>query len=146
MNDWQKKFLQKLEHARKQWLGRFEEVARESLDPVVERLTAFLTNNGFDVTQSQCEPGTRIHRFALTENGYALFTLRLAGMDRVELRCEISVPGEGALKGVAIHVPLCDADESWFEDHLQDGLDRFITAFVEAGVDTDAKHKQLQPA
>ena len=145
MNEWQKRFLQRLENARRQWLDRFEEAADDALDPVVARLEAFLSTHGFEVSQHECEPGTRIFRFGLTENGYTLFTCRLKGMERVELRCESFVPGAEALSDDSSQVLLCDADESWFEDRFQAGLDAFMSAFVEAGASSEKPRKQLQP-
>jgi len=134
MNDWQRTFLQKLETAKKQWLHRFEQFAVDFVEPVFAGLDEFATSSGFHVSSPDCEPGTRIYKFALTENGYLLIMFRMQGLEGVEVCCESSVPGAAA-KVSTQQVNLGDATENWVEQRFQSGLDRFVTSFAEAGAD-----------
>ena len=133
MNDWQKSFLHKLETAKKQWLHRFEQFAAEYVEPVFDGLDEFATANGFQVSSPDCESGTRLYKFALTENGYALVTFRMKGLEEVEVCCESFVPGMGAIDPTTRKISLHDASQVWVEQQFQNSLDRFVMAFAEAG-------------
>ena len=137
MNEWQRSFLQKLETAKKQWLHRFEQCAVAHVEPVFCTFDEFAANNGFRVTTPHCEPGTRLYKFALTENGYLLVTFRMKGLEEMEVCCESFVPGVGAVEPVTRQVSMSDANEVWVEQQFQLVLDRFVAAFAEAGTAVD---------
>ena len=137
MKDWHRTFLHKLESAKKQWLHRFERFATEHLEPAFEEFAEFTTNNGFYVSTPDCEAGTRRYKFALTENGYALVTFQMKGLEQVEAAIEAFVPGQGAMDPAGRCTDLQQAGRSWVETQFQDGLDCFLTVFAEAGA-TDA--------
>ena len=133
MNEWQRAFLQKLETAKKQWLHRFEQFAADFLEPTFEHFSEFTGSHGFSVMTPPCEPGNRLYKFSLTENGYVLLTFRMLGLEEVEARSDIFLPGVGSLEPVTNHANLCDAGPAWLEQQFQGGLERFIIAFGEAG-------------
>jgi len=133
MHDWQRTFVQKLEAARKQWLHRFERFALDYLDPAYQEFAEFTGSHGFQVLTPPCEPGTRLYKFGLTENGYLLITFRLRGLEEVEVCNEVFLPGVGALDTIRQHAALCDAGSEWVARQFQEGLDLFITEFGEAG-------------
>ncbi len=145
MNEWQQSFLRKLEKARKIWLKQFEQALDSQLAPTVQRIAEFLVSNGFRVTAPKSDAATR-YRFALSENGYALFTFRLRGLDEVEMYCEPFVPGLGAAEPYKCSVSLYDATEAWFESSLRQGLDTLLNALIVAGCSTKAREGELQPA
>ena len=133
MNDWQQVFLQKLETAKKQWQHKFELFAADIVDAVFATFEGFTTSHGFRVTQAPCEPGHRIYKFAVTENGYVLISFRMRGLEEVEACCEVFVPGLGGTEPAPKHTMLCDATQSWVEAQFQTCLDDFIALFGEAG-------------
>lgn len=133
MNDWQRTFLKKMESAKRQWLHRFEKFACGFIEPVFLAFEEFAVGCGFQVTHPESEPGHRIFKFALTENGYMLLTFHMVGLEEIEVATECFVPG-AASSGPQTHsANLCDAGESWTEAQFQSALDRFITQFGEAG-------------
>jgi hypothetical protein len=138
MQDWKKSFVQKLETAKKQWMHKFEQFVKLSIDPVFHELDEFSTRNGFRVTSPNCEEGTRLFKFALTENGFTLMTFRMRGLEEVQFDCEVWVPGSGRLDQNPVHVPMCDAGPAWVEKQFHTSLDRFVTLFAEAGANSDA--------
>ncbi|MCH7812759.1 MAG: hypothetical protein IID40_01940 [Planctomycetes bacterium] len=143
MNDWQRGFLQKLETAKKQWLHRFEHFATEHLEPVFCEFDEFATGSGFGVSTPDCETGTRLYKFALTENGYVMITFRTRGLEEAEACCESFVPGVGALEPTTRRINLCDASDVWAKQQFQNALDRFVTAFAEAGVGAEESAEAL---
>ncbi len=136
MTDWQRTFLKKFEQAKKHWLLKFEEFANEVVEPTVRALEEFTTAHGFHVARPPCDPGHRIFKFGLTENGYVLVSVRMRGLEEVEVRAEVFVPGLGGRESSAYHTLLCDADQAWVENRFQECLDVFITLFGEAGAGT----------
>ncbi len=133
MNDWQRSFESKLEAAKKQWTHRFEEVAGEHLEPVFCWFDDFTTTRGFGTSTPNCEPGTRLFKFELTENGYMLITFRINGLDTVEACTEVFVPGGESVEQVRVETHLCDVDQQWTRTRFEQALDRFVVAFGAAG-------------
>ena len=146
MNEWQRTFLQKLESAKRQWLHKFEQFATDIVEPVFLLNEEFTSTHGFRVSRQPCEPGHRIYKFAITENGYLLITLRMRGLEEVEVSTEVFVPGLGGREPAVKRTTICEATEPWVEAQFQAGLDRFIALFGEAGA-TAADHAEtLVPA
>ncbi len=137
MNDWQLNFLQKLESAKKQWLHKFEQFALNCVEPVFAGFENFTTGNGFRVTQSPCEPGLRIYKFSVTENGYVLVSFRMRGLEEVEACCEVFAPGLSGNGTAPQHTQLSEATQGWAETQFQCALDEFIIQFGEAGSAAD---------
>lgn len=133
MNEWQRTFLKKLESAKRQWLHRFEQFACEFIEPVFLAFEEFAVGCGFQVIHPEAEPGHRIFKFALTENGYLLVTFRMGGLEEIEVSTECFVPGAGSAAAQTQSANLCDAGQSWTEAQFQSALDRFITQFGQAG-------------
>ncbi|MHC4065877.1 MAG: hypothetical protein ACYSUI_15460 [Planctomycetota bacterium] len=143
MNDWQRSFLQKLDTAKKQWQHRFEQFVSDYVEPVFHEFDDFSAKNGFHVSSPDCESGVRLYKFALTENGYLLVTFRMQGMEEVEVACDSFVPGVGGVEPSSKHIALCDANELWVQQQFQNGLDRFVTAFAEAGAAAEDPNEVL---
>ena len=133
MNDWQRSFLQKLEAAKKQWLHKFEDVVAECLEPAFSEFDQFATPQGFTVSAPACEPGTRLFKFGLTENGYVLITFRMRGLETVEACTEVFVPGPEEVEPVSAEANLCNVDGPWTRQRFEQALDRFIVSFSTAG-------------
>lgn len=146
MNEWQQKFVQRLESAKKQWLQRFEQFASSVLEPAFARFDEFSTHLGFRVNSPACEQGTRLYKFALSENGYVLVSFRLRGLQEAEVSCEPYVPGIGRSEPHQAHIDLCDADSTWVEQQFQAGLDRFVAAFGAAGSKESTREREAVPA
>ena len=143
MNDWQNSFLQKLAAAKKQWLHRFEELADDCLQPLFEEFERFTAAQGFNVQASQCEPGTRLYKFGLTENGYLLLTFRMLGLHAVVARTELFVPGQELARPEDLQRELSDVDEKWTRQCFESALDRFVSAFGAAGASAAAEADEL---
>ncbi|MFQ5489092.1 MAG: hypothetical protein ACE5GE_00105 [Phycisphaerae bacterium] len=133
MNEWQRSFLKKLESAKQQWLHRFEKFTAESIDPVFSSFEEFAIECGFQVTHPRSESSHRIFKFALTENGYALITFHMVGLEEIEVSSEYFVPGMANIAPHNQSANLCDAGKAWTEAQFQSSLDRFIKYFAEAG-------------
>ena len=133
MNDWQRSFLPKLETARKQWLHKFEDFAAEHIEPAFCEFDQFATTNGFTVSAPQCQPGTRLFKFGLTENGYTMITFHMHGLEKVEECAEVYVPGPEEVGPVYSQSILGEADERWVRRQFEQALERFIVAFGAAG-------------
>ena len=138
MNDWQRSFLGKLESAKKHWQQRFEDSANEHLEPVFERFAEFTRGNGFSVSAPDCEPGTRLFKFGLTENGYVLLTFRMRGLDGVSFTAEYFVPGPQNVESTQAETQVADAPDTWFQKLFERSLDRFVVAFGEASEELEA--------
>jgi hypothetical protein len=143
MNEWHSAFLRRLESARKQWLQRFEVFASEQIEPVFERYAEFTRQHEFRVSTPDCERGTRLFKFALTENGYVLFTFRMRGLEEVEVCTEVFVPGPEGVEPETDQASVANVDEAWIELLFQSGLDRFIIAFGAASVGDPADSDEL---
>ena len=146
MNDWQRSFLPKLETAKKQWLHKFEQFAAKHLEPVFHEFDEFATTHGFSVTAPPCEPGTRLFKFGLTENGYTLITYRVSGLESVEAFAEVFVPGSEDVEPVSDEANICEADQRWVRQQFEQALDHFIVAFSAAGVADGGRKGELVTA
>ncbi len=133
MNDWQRTFLQKLDTAKKQWLHKFERFASDFVEPAFDEFAEFTANHGFRVATPNSEPGTRLYKFGLTENGYVLVTFRMRSLEEVEVCSEVFVPSVGAFEPYTTHASFQDATASWTRKQFQNSLERFVTSFGEAG-------------
>ena len=138
MNDWQRSFLGKLESAKKNWQHRFENLANEFLEPVFERYAEFTRGHGFSVSAPDCEPGTRLYKFGLTENGYVLLTFRMRGLDGVGFTAEYLVSGPERVESTQAETQVADAQDAWFQKLFERSLDRFVVAFGEASEELEA--------
>lgn len=146
MNDWQRSFLAKLETARKQWLHKFETCVTDSLNPVFNEFHEFMKPKGFNVSAPRCESGTRRFKFGLTENGYMLIAFRWRGLETMEVRAEIVVPGSKHVEPTCEEANLCDVDQRWARQQFERALDRFIVALAAAGVADTTREQELAPA
>ena len=146
MNDWQRSFQRRLEVAKKHWLHRFEEMASEHIEPVFGEFEKFTTGQGLNTTEPSCEPGTRLFKFGLTENGYLLLTFRMSRLDAIEAFAETVLPGADGPQSTSEQVSICDADRAWAQRCFETALDRFIVAFGEAGTADAARAEETAVA
>ena len=137
MNKWQKNFLRDLDKLKSQWQHRFESVAETWLTPVFEEFEAFAARNGFLVTCPHSGGGARAFKFALEENAYVLCCFQQVGVGQVEARAEVFVPGQGNLEPFCEQANLGEVNESWFQRHFEEALDRFVSSFAQAGTKSD---------
>lgn len=130
-NDWQRTFLRKLEQAKKNWSGRLDKFLGDHVDQTFAHFEQFAAKSGIDVSAPKCEGSVRIFKFGLTENGYVIFRFGQRGIDRVEVRWELFLPGADKPKSDCNHLQIADADEHWITGQFQQGLDRLVSAFAE---------------
>lgn len=133
MQDWQQSFLQKLESAKRNWMHQFEDFAADHIEGVFCEFDDFVGKHGFNSAAPQCEAGTRLFKFELTENGYVMVAFRMRGLDRVEATAEFFVPGPGKPESMTSHMKMADAKAAWVRSQFEQALDRFVEAFGAAG-------------
>ena len=92
MNDWQKRFSQKMELVRDVSRERFAQFARTDLGSVFEEFREFTFQQGIQPTTPIAKPGIQTFKFALTENTFLLLTFRLKGLEHCEMLAEYFVP------------------------------------------------------
>ncbi|MBI5863504.1 MAG: hypothetical protein HZB38_03125 [Planctomycetes bacterium] len=125
MDGWKKQFLDKLGKAQATCAQRFEEALDDAFNPAFADVSNFLRDNGFKVSQPLSETGRRSYKFELAENAYALVLVRLSGVDEIELRGELIVPGnKPVLKKQVGSVK--DVNAGWAEKHFRNTLDQFV--------------------
>jgi hypothetical protein len=125
MDQWKQTFLNKLNQAQSQWIGRFDEAISEHFMPVFEDYRQFLTDNGFRTSMPQREPGRRSFKFELSENAYLLMLVRSAGVGELELRCESSVPGSDPAQSCSI-AAISEVTTEWVTQRMRDALETFV--------------------
>ncbi|MCP4246537.1 MAG: hypothetical protein GY778_05770, partial [bacterium] len=57
--------------------------------------------------------------------------------------CDSFVPGVGALEPTIRRINLTEATDVWAKQQFQNALDRFVTAFAEAGASTEESPEAL---
>ena len=132
MNNWQKKFAEKVELVRKTARTQFHELADRILAPVFEEFRGFTSAQGFCATAPVRKPDVWALKFAMTENAYLLMTFRLAGFEHCELQTDVFVPGHGKHACTPIHIELASFDEAWVRRMFELALDQFVNRFVES--------------
>jgi hypothetical protein len=130
MNEWQQRFAQKVDTVRRTSRERFESFADETITPVFEELREFTTQQGLDAAVPMTKPGIRILKFAVSENAYALITVRLGGLEYCEVQGEFCIPGQEKLPPADQRIELVDADADWARRVFETILDQFMDAFV----------------
>lgn len=132
MDKWQQTFLGRLESVKKHWLNQYERIADEWIAPAFAMFDQFTTTHGFTVSSPDCDAGTRVYKFGLTENGYLLLSFRMHGLERVEAHTEIVVPGNKPVESTTARASLDDVDVDWIKQQFREALDRFVDTFHQA--------------
>ncbi|MCB9850495.1 MAG: hypothetical protein H6817_07285 [Phycisphaerales bacterium] len=132
MDKWQQTFLGKLEPVKKHWRERFEQIAHDWIGPSFHEFDQFTTAHGFTVSSPDCDAGTRVYKFGLTENGYLLLAFRMYGLERVEAHTEIIVPGNKPVESTTARASLADVNPEWVRQQFRAALDRFVDTFHQA--------------
>lgn len=130
MNDWQKRFSQKVELVRGTARQQFEELCERIISPTFEEYRSFTTAQGFCATAPVKKADVRAFKFAMTENTYLLMTFRLAGFEHCELQSDLFIPGEDKHACTPVHVELSDLDVGWTRRMFEHALDAFVDRFV----------------
>lgn len=131
-NEWQKRFLKKLNTVKQAWSQRFDSFADKCVAPAFEEFERFALDNGMEVTTPQCDPPVRLFKFALIENGYALITFRPRGLEGVEALFEVVAPGQEKPQRDGCRTRLSDADRRWVRERFEQGLDALVSQFEAA--------------
>lgn len=132
MNQWQQGFVKRVDALRESGFKRFEAFAEEVVARVYEEYSQFASQHDFNCGVPQFQRGSRLYKFALSEDAYVLLYFRSRGIDSVECEYECSVPGRGCVESDRNRVALGDATRPWVERCFQVGLDDLITR-VSAG-------------
>jgi hypothetical protein len=143
MNDWQKRFTQKVETVRNASSERFEEVATRTLSTCFEEFHQFTAQHGLTASAPLAKPGIRTFKFAMTENAYVLLTFKLSGLEGMELLSEFVIPSRGKLPPINQAVELAEANDVWSRRAFEQALDHFVDAFVESMDGQDKRGKQV---
>ncbi len=138
MNDWQKRFAQKVELVRGTTRQQFEQLCDETITPVFEDFREFTSAQGFCATAPVKKADVHAFKFAMTENTYLLMTFRLAGFEHCELQADLFIPGDQKRACTPVHVELADLDVGWTRRMFEQSLDHFVDRFVESL----SKHEQ----
>jgi hypothetical protein len=132
MNEWQERFVQKLETARSAACDRFEQMADETLAPTFEEFSAFTREHYIRATAPLTKPGIRTYKFAITENAYLLMTFRHVGFEQCDAQAEFFVPGRTALPSTSETVGLSEFDAQSCRRAFQQALDHFLEATIDS--------------
>ena len=132
MNDWQKRFSQKVDLVRGTARQQFEDHGSQIIAPMFEEYRTFTSAQGFCATAPVKRDGVRAFKFAITENSYLLMTFRLAGFEHCELQVDHFIPGDQKHACTPIHVELADLDIGWTRRMFEQALDQFLDRLVES--------------
>jgi hypothetical protein len=125
VDSWKGCFLNKLQEVQSKCAQKFEDVLKSAVVPVYSDLSAFLADNGFEVSTPLTDPGHRSFKFELAENAYLLIIFRFTGVDEFELRTETLAPGSEPV--LEKHTGrMSDMRKEWARSLFQAGLDRFV--------------------
>ena len=143
MDDWQQRFVQKVDLVRKTSRDQFEQVADTVLLPVFEEFREFTSRQGFCATAPVAKPGVRAFKFALKENAYLFVTFRMAGFEHGELQAEFFTPAQSETSSTPVHVEMTDLNAGWARRMFEQLLDQFLDRFVGTLADQDGSIPEL---
>ncbi len=132
MNEWQKRFAQKLETVQSAARDRFEQKADETLTPVFKEFGEFVRQYVVQATTPLTDFGIRTYRFAMSEDIYLLMTFRHMGFEQCEAQVEFFLPGNHSLPPTRETVTLSDVNASWCRNIFQQALDQFLDSLLGA--------------
>ncbi len=144
MNDWQKRFSQKVETVRNASSERFEVLANRELTLAFKEFQQFTAQQGLTASAPLTKPGIRTFKFAMTENAYVLLTFKLKGLESFELLSEFVIPSRGKLPPINQTVDLAEVTDVWTRRAFEQALDHFVDAFVDS-MDGQSSGSEKQP-
>lgn len=130
MNEWQKRFAQKLETVQSVARDRFEQKADDTVTPVYREFAEFIRQYVVQATTPLTDFGIRTYRFAMSEDVYLLMTFRHMGFEQCEVQVEYFVPGSSSLPPKRERVTLSDMNVSWCRNLFQETLDQFLDTLL----------------
>ena len=146
MNEWQQKFLGKVDVLRGASRDQFEQSSEQIVTQIFEEFREFTSQQSLSATAPIIKPGIRTFKFSLTENTYLMITFRLAGFDHCEAQSEFFVPGHQKRTSTPAHVELPNLDATWVRTIFEQSLDRFIDSYVKSLGKQDAASAPPNPA
>jgi hypothetical protein len=132
MNEWQKRFAQKLETVQSVARDRFEQRADDTLTPIFKEFAEFIRQYVVQATTPLTDFGIRTYRFAMSEDIYLLMTFRHMGFEQCEAQVEYFLPGSQSLPPTRETVTLSDVNASWCRNIFQQALDQFLDTLLGA--------------
>jgi len=130
MNDWQKRFAQKLETVQSVARDRFEQKADETLTPIFKEFGEFVRQYVVQATTPLTDYGIRTYRFAMSEDAYLLMTFRHMGFEQCEAQVEYFLPGSNNIPPTRETVTFSDVNASWCRVIFERSLDQFLDTLL----------------
>ena len=130
MNDWQKRFAQKLETVQSVARDRFEQKADETLTPTFKEFGEFVRQYVVQATTPLTDFGIRTFRFAMSEDAYLLMTFRHMGFEQCEVQVEYFLPGGNSVPTKREAVTFGEASTSWCRGVFERALDQFLDTLL----------------
>ena len=130
MNDWQKRFAQKLETVQSVARDRFEQRADETLTPIFKDFGEFVRQYVVQATTPLTDYGIRTYRFAMSEDAYLLMTFRHMGFEQCEAQVEYFLPGSNNIPPTRETVTFSDVNATWCRGIFERALDQFLDTLL----------------
>lgn len=138
MEDWKKRFTDKLSQVQSRWATQFDQALETAVVPVFDEMTAFLRDNGVVATVPLHERGRRSFKFELAEDAYLLLIFRARAVGEFELSREVFILGcEPQVRRSTERVS--SLAEKWVRKEFQAALDTFVELLDEAPADPEAE-------
>ena len=132
MNDWQKRFAEKLETVQSVARDRFEQRAQDTLTPVYKQFAEFIRQYVVQADIPLAELGIRTFRFGMSEDIYLLITFRHTGFEQCDAQAELFLAGKSAPPPTRETVSLSDVNASWCRNVFEHALDQFLDTLIDA--------------
>jgi len=143
MNQWQKKFAEKVDTIRKASSQQFEQVVEDVVMPTFDQFRNFTTQHGLRATAPIVKVGIRSFKFSVTENAYALITFRHTGIEHCEVECEYFIPGVEKLPTTDARVELSKPGTEWVQGVFETSLDQFMDRYLKSVAKRNTAGKEL---
>lgn len=138
MEDWKRRFAERLSEVQLRWATQFDEAVDNAVVPVFNEMTAFLRDNGVQTAIPLHDKGRRSFKFELAEDAYLLLIFRARAVGEFELSREVFVLGcEPQVRRSTERVS--SLTEKWVRKEFQSALDAFVEQLDEAPVAPEAE-------
>jgi hypothetical protein len=131
MEKWQQEFASRVANLRESWTQQFEDIARNMLDPLFEKMAEFTRRCEMQASIVTEQTGLRLYKFALCEEAYVMLYFRPRGIDQIEGDYECFLPRVGKVNGVKSSSVATQADQKWAQQCFRMALDDLVTRFSE---------------
>ena len=132
MNDWQRRFAEKLETVQSVARDRFEQRAQDTLTPVYKQFADFIRQYVVQADTPLTDLGIRTFRFAMSEDVYLLMTFRHTGFEQCDAQAELFLPGKSPPPPTRETVSLSDVNVPWCRSVFEQTLDQFLDTLIDA--------------